>query len=195
MSDQASAEPSVADGRLADQRLTDVLDAFAAHSPAPGGGAAVALTAALAAGLVAMAAAYADSPPEGLPERAHHLRARALQLADDDASAYGAVLAARSSGDRETLGDAWRQAMAVPLEVARCAAEAARDAAALVESGWPSLRGDASAGAWLAEAAARSAARLVAINAAESGLGDDLAEQAASLADDAAVSARRTAEA
>jgi hypothetical protein len=35
----------------------------------------------------------------------------------------------------------------------------------------------------------------VAINAAESGLGDDLAEQAASLADDAAVSARRTAEA
>lgn len=142
-----------------------------------------------------MAAAYADAPPDGLPERAHQLRARALELADEDAAAYGAVLAARSAGDREALSEAWRHAMAVPLEVTRCATEAARDAATLVESGRPSLRGDASAGAWLAEAAARSAARLVAINAAESGLFDDLAAQAAGLADDAAAAARRTAEA
>jgi len=149
----------------------------------------------MAAGLVAMAAAYAEQPPEGQPARAHHLRARMLELADEDAAAYGAVLAARSAGDREALAEAWRRAMAVPLEVARCAAETARDAVTLVESGRPSLRGDASAGAWLAEAAARSAARLVAINAAESGLGDDLADQAARLAADAAASARRTIEA
>jgi formiminotetrahydrofolate cyclodeaminase len=142
-----------------------------------------------------MAAAYADTPPDGLPERAHRLRARALELADEDAAAYGAVLAARAAGDREALNDAWRRAMAVPLEVTGCATEAARDAAALVESGRPSLRGDASAGAWLAEAAARSAARLVAINAVESGLGHDLAGQAADLAAEAAAAARRTAEA
>jgi formiminotetrahydrofolate cyclodeaminase len=85
--------------------------------------------------------------------------------------------------------------MAVPLDVVECAAETARHAATLVVTGRASLRGDAAVGAWLAEAAARSAARLVAINADESGHGHDLAARAAALAADAAASGRKVAEA
>ena len=54
----------------------------------------------------------------------------------------------------------------VPLAIAETAAAVAGLAAAVAESGKPALQGDALAGADLAAAAARAAARLVAINLA-----------------------------
>jgi formiminotetrahydrofolate cyclodeaminase len=62
------------------------------------------------------------------------------------------------------VSDAEAEASKSPLEIARVAADLAELAAELATNGNPNLKGDAIAGALLAEAAAQSAARLVAIN-------------------------------
>jgi formiminotetrahydrofolate cyclodeaminase len=80
-----------------EQPLEQFLDRLASDEPAPGGGSVAAVTAAMAAGLVAMAArlsaARVDNA-DGIAEAADGIRRRALTLADEDAAAYGRVLAA-----------------------------------------------------------------------------------------------------
>jgi len=111
---------------------------------------------------------------EGKPQ----LRARAASLADADAKAYGAVIAAYDSVRGSDDVDMWEQlrvaltcAAEVPLEVAESGAEAARMAARLAVEGKRDVRGDAATALLLAEAATRTAAGLVAINV-EAGGGD-----------------------
>lgn len=142
-----------------------LLERVAARTPAPGGGAVAALTAASAAALVAMAARFSGEPAA----RADELRARLEPLADADAAAYTAVLAARRlPADDPTrarrVADAMAEATEVPRRVAAAADEVARLAAALVESGNPNLVGDARVAELLARAAAESATALVRIN-------------------------------
>ncbi len=75
--------------------MRDFLDLLAARVPAPGGGGAAAVTGALAAGLVAMAARFSEAQlpaAADVAQQADRLRARAAGLADQDAAAYGAVL-------------------------------------------------------------------------------------------------------
>jgi methenyltetrahydrofolate cyclohydrolase len=134
------------------------LDEVAARTPAPGGGAVAAMTAASAAALVSMAARF--SKEESVAETGDELRARLVQLADDDAAAYTAVLAAKGDARREAL----RVATEVPQDIATAAAEVATLAHDLVENGNPRLVGDAKVAELLAEAAARSAKVLVEIN-------------------------------
>jgi formiminotetrahydrofolate cyclodeaminase len=155
-----------------DQPVRGFLDQVAARTPAPGGGGAAAVTAALAAALAAMTARFsAERLPEAgdLAARADELRDRVAGLADADAVAYGAVLAAytlpRDDATRSgRVRDALRGAAAVPLEVAEIAAEVAEIGAALAAAGNPNLLGDAITAAQLAAASARSAASLVQIN-------------------------------
>jgi formiminotetrahydrofolate cyclodeaminase len=174
--------------RLLDLGLEEFLAAVPERTSAPGAGAAAAVAAALAAGLTAMAGRFA---PEGwerrdeIVARADELRALVEPLADADAEAYGAYLADRSAESAERI-------VAVPLEIARAAAETAELASAVAAGGNPNLRGDAAAGADLAAAAASIAARLVTINA---GGADEraretwrLAERAAKTAADVSVS-------
>jgi formiminotetrahydrofolate cyclodeaminase len=140
-----------------------LLDEVASRTPAPGGGSVSALAVAFAAGLAEMAARFSDGNwPEAAraAARAAELRERAAALAPADAEAYEAVLAARG----EDGGAALERAAAIPLELAELAAEVAELAADAAEHGNPNLRGDAAAGAALAEAGARAAANLVAIN-------------------------------
>src|SRR5262249_7381223 len=80
--------------------LTQIVDAIAARDPTPGAGPTLAWTCALAAALVEMVSAVTlrkepESPEtiEARRDRAHALRAAALTLADEDAAAYGDVLA------------------------------------------------------------------------------------------------------
>src|SRR4051812_46699650 len=76
--------------------LGGFLDRVAAHESAPGGGAAAAVSAALAAGLVGMVARFsgAEVPDaDAIAGEADRLRRLALQLAGQDADAYQAVLA------------------------------------------------------------------------------------------------------
>jgi methenyltetrahydrofolate cyclohydrolase len=165
------------------------LDLVAAREPAPGGGAAAAMTAALAAGLVAMAARFSDARLPSAADaarQADELRTRAAALADQDAAAYGAVLEAYrlpNDGDgaerRDRIAAALYRAATVPLEIAEIAAQAAGLAAGLAAGGNPNLRGDALAAAHLAEAAARSAAALVDINVGLGRLPGELSRRAA----------------
>src|SRR5262245_1601062 len=134
--------------------FAELLDRLAARTPAPGGGAGGAC--ALAAGLVEMAASFAEDADSAA--RARDLRADVLVLAERDGEAYAAALAARRAGG--DVAAAMAGAAEPPLRIAEAAAETAELAAALAVTGKASLVGDAMTGALLAEAAARAAARL-----------------------------------
>lgn len=117
--------------------------------------------------------------------RGDELRARALELADADADAYGAVLQAYrmpkepdGDGRRARIRDALGAAADVPLDIALCAEQVGDLAARLARDGNPNLRGDAVTAAYLAEAAARSAVCLVELNVTLGGLGTGRVERA-----------------
>jgi formiminotetrahydrofolate cyclodeaminase len=167
-------------GALADRSLGRLLEDVAAESPSPGGGSTCALTCALAAGLVEMSAAFTLKHDEyaerhermaSARTRAGELRARAIELAEEELHVYGAVLdvlrePAEQPGRAERLDAALSHATDSPLAIARTAAEVAELAAEAAQTGNRHLRGDATAGALLAEAACAAAARLAALNLA-----------------------------
>lgn len=132
---------------MAEQTLTDFLAALAAPTPAPGGGAAAAISGATAAALVEMVAGLSlkkspDGAEAALQQRTaaqmSALRGELLTLADDDASAYNAFIQAMrlpkvEEHDREERGRAMsaaaEHAAEVPLKTLRAitaVAEAAR---------------------------------------------------------------------
>jgi formiminotetrahydrofolate cyclodeaminase len=163
---------------LADQTLIEFLEAVGSASPAPGGGSSSAVVAALAAGLVEMAAGIGG----GDRERPRVLRQRALELAEAELSSYAPVLEAlrlpREDPERsERLAGALLEGSRSPCEVAELAAEVAELGLAVAQGSSAAVRGDALAGVVLAEAATTAAARLVEINLVESGA-DDLVERA-----------------
>jgi methenyltetrahydrofolate cyclohydrolase len=176
-----------------DEPVRGFLDQLAARTPTPGGGGAAAVTGAMAAGLVAMAARFSATrlPDAGeLADQADELRRRLAQLAEEDARAYAAVLEAlrlsRDASEREVQRqEALLGAALVPLEIARIGARVALMAARLAETGNANLRGDAVTGAVLAAASARSAASLVDINVELGGLDPGLSQRAAQAAADA----------
>lgn len=180
-------EDQPADASYLRDRLDGFLDLVAAHTPAPGGGSVAAIATALAASLVAMTARYSGeqlSGAEELVEDADRLRQRAADLADADADAYQAVLAAQLNRDgdstdrREHIRATLRQASEVPLELAEIAAQTAQHAALLAVAGKPSVRADAATALLLADAAARSAAHLVRVNIESGGLDEELVRRA-----------------
>jgi methenyltetrahydrofolate cyclohydrolase len=143
---------------------------MADRTPAPGGGAAAALTCAMGAALVEMATSFGSA--HGLDRvraRAHEIREEVSGLAHADGVAYGHVLQALRAepGDERhrQLDGAVSEAIAVPMRVLELASEVATLAADVAETGNRNLEGDALAGSLLAEAAARSAATLAQMNA------------------------------
>jgi len=184
--------------------VREFLDLLAARVPAPGGGGAAAVTGALAAGLVAMAARFSDAhfpAAADVARQADELRERVAGLADQDAAAYRTVLDAYRlprDGDgserRRRITAALHGAAAVPLEIAEIAAQVAGLAARVAAGGNPNLRGDTVAAAHLAEASARAAAALVDINVALGRLPGDLSRRAAGAVATAQAAARATAD-
>ena len=159
------------------ETTTGFLDAVAARTPAPGGGAGAAFACALAAALVEMAARFAEL--DEAAARAAALRAEVLRLREDDLAAYAPVLEAlalpRDDPERAArVARASSAAAGPPLAIAEAAAEVAALGRDVAGAGKPALRGDALAGADLAAGAARAAARLVEINVP----GDARAERA-----------------
>ena len=189
MTDAAPHRPQAGSGAA----LDGFLDALEAPAPSPCGGSAAALAGAMAAALVTMvarsSAAWEDAA--GIATQARALRSRLTALSDEDAAAFGKVLAAMrepAEGAPATpeqrdfaLGSALLYAAEVPLRIAEAAADVAELAALAATEGSPPLRADASAAAALAEAATRAAAHLVDINLAIVP-GDRHSERAASLA-------------
>ena len=152
---------------LSKQPLEEFLSNVAAATPAPGGGSSAAVSAALAAALVEMAASVPSSQAGGASraghaaERSGALRERALRLAQEEMSSYAPVLEARDEHEREL---ALAAACEPPAQIAETAAEVAELGVEVATSASPAVRGDALAGVVLAEAAASAAYRLVEIN-------------------------------
>jgi formiminotetrahydrofolate cyclodeaminase len=141
---------------VSDLTVGDFIDALGERTPAPASGAATAITGALAAGLVQLAARFAGDEPT--VARAGALAARLARLADEDADAYTAFIETRSDAARQRTID-------VPLEIATSADEVERLAAHVRTQLTSSVAGDAEAAAELARAAAGVARRLAELNA------------------------------
>jgi methenyltetrahydrofolate cyclohydrolase len=165
---------------FADHTLSELLDAVAAQTSAPGGGCSAAWTAAFGAGLVEMSASFTLARPRyagvhhrmlDVRKQATQTRRRLLVLAQDDAETYEPVLAALRLPEKHPergrrLEETRSTAAETPLAVAEAAADIAELAAETAGSCSEHLRGDAITGTLLAESACRAARRLVEINLA-----------------------------
>lgn len=160
------------------------LEELGSAAPAPGGGAAAAMSAGIAAALVEMVCnltigrpKFAEHEPRVLAIRDHarELRARALSQIDADAAAFTELMAAyrlprdsdeQKAARRSAVQAATRRAAAVPLEVAATAAEVVGLAAQLPGRSNPTVLSDVGVAASSATAALDSAAVNVEVNLA-----------------------------
>lgn len=159
---------------LGTRSIDAFLDALEAPAPSPCGGSAAAISAAMAAALVAMVGRGSSSWRDGagVAAQARALRVRLTALGAEDAVAFEQVLVTMRdpSGNRDqrdfAIGKALVRAAEVPLQIAEAAADVAEIAALAAVDGEPRVRPDAAAAATLAEAAVRAATHLVEINLA-----------------------------
>jgi formiminotetrahydrofolate cyclodeaminase len=159
--------------------LEQFADALAARTPAPGGGAVAAVTLAHASALGAMVLEFTLGKPafsahEGdnaaALRRLGELRHAALELADRDAEAYGALNALwklpKDAPARQ--GPTWDAAVAEAIEapqaILEAAAEVASTCSGLAARTNPNLASDLAIAIDLARVAARAAAHNVAVN-------------------------------
>ena len=168
------------------ESLEQFAQRVAGNSPVPAGGSVAATTAALAAALPAMIARIAlekqGSTPslEQMVEQGDSLTRRLLALAQEDADAYLAVLAARrdnTGGEAERderIRKAWRHAAQVPAETIKLAREVAQLARRAAREGRPGTVGDAVMAALLAAAAAAGAMVNLRLNVQAAGRPVDL---------------------
>jgi methenyltetrahydrofolate cyclohydrolase len=184
---------------MLDTPVGELLARVADERPTPGSGSVAALAVGMAAGLVEMVARSAPDwdEREGAAAQASCLRGRVERLAPLAAEAYEAALEAFAPapdgrGRDAELGRKLGRAAEVPLRVAEAAADVAELAALAAERGDPRRRPDATVAALLADAGARAAAHLVAVNLAAVP-GDERVERAAAAAAAAAKAAARAA--
>ncbi|PSL05277.1 formiminotetrahydrofolate cyclodeaminase [Haloactinopolyspora alba] len=173
---------------MRDLPIDEFLHQLAARVPAPGGGAVAALHAAQAAALLAMVARYSvDSGDDGGSEvverslvQADALRRDALELADDDAEAFEAVVAAygmpHETDDEQAarsaaVSSALAEAAEPPAAVIVAATHLVAMAEGLLPVGNRHVVTDIGAAADAARAAATTARLNIEVNAA--GLADD----------------------
>lgn len=169
---------------ILDLSVGDLLQRLGSSDPAPGGGAAAAISGALGAALVQMTAnltigrpKLVDVEPQArqIEARSGELRQRLAQLGDADAAAFDQVSAAyklpreddaQKAARSEAIQTALHGAAAVPLETAQLCAQVlavAEEAAPLLNA---AVISDVLVGAVLAQAALESAALNVEVNLA-----------------------------
>jgi formiminotetrahydrofolate cyclodeaminase len=165
-----------------DQTVGSWLDELASAAPAPGGGAAAAVNAAVGAALVSMVCnltigkpRHADHEPlmrEAL-ESATELRAQAIGLADADAAAFSAVIDAYrlpkdSDADKAVRAGAIQAALIgaveVPLRTAAVAAAIIDLAGRIMDGANPNVLSDVAVAAASARAALDAAVVNVEVN-------------------------------
>lgn len=154
-------------GDLVREPLGSLLERFAGDDPLPAGGSAAAVATALAAATAGMVASRA-----GRAEAAavlDRLRRRAVELADEDVSAYEQVVAASAlAEDHPDRAARLRAALSAaggpPVELAGVAAQVTVLAEELGATARSDLLGDATVSANLAAGAAAGAATLARID-------------------------------
>ena len=164
--------------------LASYLDALAAATPAPGGGSAAGVTGAMGAALVEMVAGLSLAKPDvasaehsGLQrtalERARSARVDLLQLAEDDAVAYGAFMEAlrlpKTTSDERTartsaISAAAQRAAEVPLATLRATVAVAEAARSMLDKSLLAAASDLEVAARFARASGESAAENVEAN-------------------------------
>jgi formiminotetrahydrofolate cyclodeaminase len=167
-----------------DETLCTFLDSIAASTPTPGGGSVSALVGALAAALARMVAGLArdkkgyeavQSDLIQIESKASALQTRLLGLADEDAKAYDAVVAAMrqpkgTDAEKASRVDAmqasYQGATRVPLETMAACSEVLELAAMALEKGNRGATTDAAVAILLAEAGLRGASLNARINLA-----------------------------
>ena len=169
---------------LSTTSLTSYLDALAAATPAPGGGSAAGIAGAMGAALVEMVAGLsltksgaAGAEHNGLQrtalERARSARIELLQLAADDAVAYGAFMEAlklpKGSDDERTartsaISAAAQRAAEVPLATLRATVAVAEAARSMLDKSLLAAASDLEVAARFARASGESAAENVEAN-------------------------------
>jgi formiminotetrahydrofolate cyclodeaminase len=169
-------------GSVAASSVGEFMEALASDQPTPGGGAAAALAATLAASLTAMVVRLSLDRPKYAEHAQLHAEAlaasdaareRFLELSDEDAEAYAAYRAARglpheSEAEQDARAAATRQAARLATEVPLAVVRACHAQIDLVErlAGRTNLYvgSDLEVAALLLDSAARSAAANVRIN-------------------------------
>ena len=158
--------------------VEEFADSLAARTPAPGGGAVAAVTAAHAAALGAMVLEFTLGKPkfaehEAANAAAHRrlaeLRHEALELADRDAAAYGTLNSLwKLPKDAPARLSAWDAAVAeaidAPQAILDAAAEVAATCTGLAARTNANLASDLAIAIDLARVAARAAAHNVEVN-------------------------------
>ena len=158
--------------------VEEFAESLAAKTPAPGGGAVAAVTAAHAAALAAMVLEFTMGKPKFAAHetanaaslaRLGELRRTALALADRDAEAYGALNALwKLPKDSPARAAAWDGAVAeaidAPQAILDAAVEIATTCAGLADRTNPNLASDLAIALDLARVAARAAAHNVDVN-------------------------------
>jgi formiminotetrahydrofolate cyclodeaminase len=164
------------------ERLEKYLDDLAARLPAPGGGSVVALVSALGMGLLSMVSNFTlgkenyrqnEEEIKKILGRSEDLRKRLTELVDEDIKLYERVSRAYklpriTEKEKEVRSRAiesgCKQALTVPMEVARLCVEGLDLARRLVEIGNVRLVSDVGVAAELLEAALKGAELNVKIN-------------------------------
>ena len=158
----------------ASESVQSLLSRIAAPTPTPAGGSAVALTAATAAALLEMVCEIGGrAGAAGLrtvASTARRLQAELIDAVSEDATAYRALLDARSThqgGRGEGGEDATRRVVLVPLGVAEKSAEILRLGAASMTAARPATVSDLATAMTLAGAALTGAILTVRVNLRE----------------------------
>ena len=163
--------------------MSDWLGHLAERTPAPGGGAVAALCAASSAALLEMVANYTiggkwtdrEEAMKAVVVEVAELRARAAQLAQDDADAFGAVGAAyglsRSTPEEKAarsaaIQEATRGAADPPVQVGRVATRLVALADEMVDPANPNVLSDVGVAAATARAALSGSVTNITVNAA-----------------------------
>ncbi|MEM4723640.1 MAG: cyclodeaminase/cyclohydrolase family protein [Candidatus Hadarchaeum sp.] len=167
---------------LSEKSVRTFLDELASSAPAPGGGSAAALAAAIGAALVSMVAnltvgkkdyAHVQEDIQRILDRSEALRRKCLELLEGDVAAYTEVsLAYKMPRDTEeqkaarsaAIQKALKAATAVPMELAEACVEILNLCPESAEKGNVRAVSDVGVGALMAEAALRAAALNVLIN-------------------------------
>lgn len=151
--------------RIKEQKIEEFLEELSSKNPTPGGGAVAALTGATAAALVEMVVNLTRTEElKNLGTKAHDLKGKLLELADQDVIAFDRVMEAHRAKDKNLIKKALEGAVVVPEQTKEYACLIEEIAKVAEKKGNKNAVSDAKTAIHLARAAQKSAQENIDIN-------------------------------